>query len=222
MKDAKSKAGLILEDAKQRLPVETATAIEQVYGDIEHLNHFVKTAAAAIEANADLNAEAKRTARRKVLEQAARKLEVVKQKRSRSDMIEALEAKLADAPVDDDQSVLKFMREREIRDRLVGMTQAQILAQFGDSLFDGSNPLLTDAILNAPPGFDLLSEEILNKLRVSRAKRIKPELVSEIETVRKLNSTILHMLGLVKNELDGLRKKELYEVKGGLNVRPQR
>ena len=222
MKDAISKAGLILEDARQRLPVETAATIEQVYGDIEHLNQFVKMQAAAIEADADLNAQAKSTARRKLLEQAARKLEILKQKRSYTHKLEALEVKLAEAPVDEDQSVLKFMREKEIRDRLVGMTKAQILTQFGDSLFDGSNPLLIDAMLNAPAGFDLLPEEILNKLRVARAKRINPELVSEIDIMRKLNAKILHMLGLVKNELDNLRKKELFEVNGGLNVRPQR
>ena len=52
-------------------------------------------------------------------------------------------------------------------------------------------------------------EEILNKLRVVRAKRINPDLASEIEMVRKLNATILQMLSLVKNELDNLRKKEL-------------
>jgi hypothetical protein len=212
LKDAISKASLILEDARQQLPDETAAAIEQVYGDIEHLNQFIKTQAATIEADVDLNAQAKNTARRKLLEKAARKLEILKQKRSYTPQLEALEAKLADAPVDEDQSVLKFMREKEIRDRLVGMTKTQILTQFGDSLFDGSNPLLIDAILNAPAGFDLLPEEILDKLRVARAKRINPELVSKIEMMRKLNSKILHMLGLVKIELDDLRKKELYEV----------
>ena len=39
------------------------------------------------------------------------------------------------------------MREREIRDRLFIMTEAQILSHFGDSLFDGRNHLLMDAIL---------------------------------------------------------------------------
>jgi hypothetical protein len=209
MKDAISKTRLILEDAQQKLSVEAAVAIEQVYGDIEHLNNFIKAETQAIEADEVLNEEAKSTARRKVLEQAGRKLEVLKQKRIYSDLIKKLEAKITDAPVDEDQSLLKFMREREVRDRLVGMTKSQILSHFGDSLFDGSNLLLIDAILNTPPGFDLLPQDILNKLRVVRAKRINPELASEIEIVRKLNATILQMLSLVKNELDSLRKKEL-------------
>ncbi|UCE52399.1 MAG: hypothetical protein JSV31_24570 [Desulfobacterales bacterium] len=209
MKDAISKTRLILEDAQQKLPVEAAVAIEQVYGDIEHLNNFIKAETQAIEADEVLNEEAKSTARRKVLEQAGRKLEVLKQKRIYSDLIKKLEAKITDAPVDEDQSLLKFMREREVRDRLVGMTKSQILSHFRDSLFDGSNLLLIDAILNTPPGFDLLPQDILNKLRVVRAKRINPEMASEIEIVRKLNATILQMLSLVKNELDSLRKKEL-------------
>lgn len=209
MKDAISKTRLILEDAQQKLPVEAAVAIEQVYGDIEHLNNFIKTEIQTIEADEVLNEETKSTARRKVLEQAGRKLEVLKQKRIYSDLIKKLEAKITDAPVDEDQSLLKFMREREVRDRLVGMTKSQILSHFRDSLFDGSNLLLIDAILNTPPGFDLLPQDILNKLRVVRAKRINPEMASEIEIVRKLNATILQMLSLVKNELDSLRKKEL-------------
>jgi hypothetical protein len=209
MKDAISKTRLILEDAQQKLPVEAAVAIEQVYGDIKHLNNFIKAEIQAIEADEVLNEEAKSTARRKVLEQAGRKLEVLKQKRIYSDLIKKLEAKITDAPVDEDQSLLKFMREREVRDRLVGMTKSQILSHFRDSLFDGSNLLLIDAILNTPPGFDLLPQDILNKLRVVRAKRINPELASEIEIMRKLNATILQMLSLVKNELDSLRKKEL-------------
>lgn len=209
IEDAISKTRLILEDAQQKLPVEAAVAIEQVYGDIEHLNNFIKTEIQTIEADEVLNEETKSTARRKVLEQAGRKLEVLKQKRIYSDLIKKLEAKITDAPVDEDQSLLKFMREREVRDRLVGMTKSQILSHFRDSLFDGSNLLLIDAILNTPPGFDLLPQDILNKLRVVRAKRINPEMASEIEIVRKLNATILQMLSLVKNELDSLRKKEL-------------
>ncbi|UCE56179.1 MAG: hypothetical protein JSV31_12255, partial [Desulfobacterales bacterium] len=100
IEDAISKTRLILEDAQQKLPVEAAVAIEQVYGDIEHLNNFIKTEIQTIEADEVLNEETKSTARRKVLEQAGRKLEVLKQKRIYSDLIKKLEAKITDAPVD--------------------------------------------------------------------------------------------------------------------------
>ncbi len=74
---------------------------------------------------------------------------------------------------------------------------------------DGSNPLLIDAILNAPPGFELLAEEHLKRLRAVRAKTKAPRLTTETEFIGQFNSSILHMFGLVKKELDALRKKEL-------------
>ena len=89
------------------------------------------------------------------------------------------------------------------------MTEAQIKSHFGNSLFDGSNPLLVDAILNAPQGFEILSESILKKLRWSRAIRLNPELASEFEMAREMNSVIKKMITLVKKGLDSSRKKEL-------------
>ena len=204
-----SGARQIVEDAQAKLPVEAAAAIESVYGDIVNLNNYVNKELELIDNNRELSNTAKRTARRKVLEQAGRKLEVLKQKRIYSDSIEALEAKLADEPVDEDMPLLKFLRESEIRDRLAGMTKDQILSHFGESLLDGSNPLLIDAILNAPPGFELLPEDILKKLRVVRAKRRNPELASEIDILKRLENMIVKMFSRVKIELDALRKKEL-------------
>jgi len=204
-----SGARQIVEDAQAKLPAEAAAAIESVYGDIVNLNNYVNKELDLIENDRELRNSAKRTARRRVLEQAGRKLEVLKQKRIYSDSIEALEAKLADEPVDEDMPLLKFLRESEIRDRLAGMTKDQILSHFGDSLLDGSNPLLIDAILNAPPGFELLPEDILKKLRVVRAKRKNPELASEIETLKRLEYMIVKMFNRVKIELDTLRRKEL-------------
>jgi hypothetical protein len=101
------------------------------------------------------------------------------------------------------------MREREIRDRLFGMTEAQILSHFGESLFDGSNQLLLGAILNAPPGFEMLSESNLRKLRRSKAKRLATRLVGEPEVVQTVNASIMEIFSLAKKELDRLRKEEL-------------
>jgi hypothetical protein len=106
-------------------------------------------------------------------------------------------------------SVLKFMREREIRDRLFGMTEAQILSHFGASLFDGSNSLLLDAILNAPPGFEMLSESNLKRLRTIKASQMATRLVGEPQVVRGVNASIMEIFGFAKKELDRLRKEEL-------------
>jgi hypothetical protein len=89
------------------------------------------------------------------------------------------------------------------------MTEAQIKSHFGDSLFDGSNLLLLDAILNAPPGFELFPESTLRKLRWIRAIKLNPEVASELEMAREMNSVSKKMLTLVKKELDSSRIKEL-------------
>jgi hypothetical protein len=206
-----SKAHQILEDARQTLSVDMAASIEQVYSDIETLINFIKKEIDIIDNNMDLDEKAKRTARREVLENAGRKLEVVKTKRTYATLDTELEAKLLNAsvPAKGENSLLKFLREREIRDRLFGMTEAQIKSHFGDSLFDGSNPLLLDAILNAPPGFELFPESTLKKLRWIRAIKLYPEVASKLEMAREMNSVCKKMLTLVKKELDSSRIKEL-------------
>jgi len=204
-----SKIRQIVENAQETLPVESAAAIEGVYGDIVNLNNLIQKKLNRIENDDSLNTVAKKIARREVLEKAERKLEIIKTKRDYSSMIEAVETKVADEPFKKEASILKFIHEKEIRDRLVSMTERQIISHFGDSLFDGTNPLLVDAILNAPAGFEILPEEDLIKLREIRAKPMDPKAVSEIETVRNLDYVTMQIFNLIKDELDNLRKKEL-------------
>jgi hypothetical protein len=188
-----------------------AASIEQVYCDIETLINFINREIGIIENNMNLDESAKRAVRREVLENAGRQFEVIKTKRTYATLDEELEAKLLNSsvPGKDEDSLLKFFREREIRDRLFGMTEAQIKSHFGDSLFDGSNLLLLDAILNAPPGFELFPESTLKKLRWIRAIKLNPEVASELEMAREMNSVCKKMLTLVKKELDSSRIKEL-------------
>ena len=199
----------IVQDAQKTLPVESAAAIESVYGDILNLNNLINKKLKNIENDVNLSASAKRTAKRKLLEKARRELEALKSKKKYSSMIEDLESKLPDESMGKEESTLKFLREKEVRDRLVCMTERQILSHFGDSLFDGSNPLIIDAILNAPSGFEILSEKYLEKLTMVRVKKFDPEISAEIETVRNLQEVIFEMFNLVQDEMDKLRKKEL-------------
>ena len=204
-----SKARQMVKDAQNSLPVESAAAIESVYGDIVNLNNLISKKLIAIDNDITLSDISKKTARREIIEKAGRKLEILKSKRNYSSMIKELETKITDLPEKKEESVLRFLREKEIRDRLVGMTERQIISHFGDSLFDGSNPLLTDAILNAPAGFEILPEEDLQKLREIKVKKMDPQAAAEIETVRSLEYVIMQMFNLIKDELDKLRKNEL-------------
>jgi len=206
-----SKARQISEKARLILSVDMAASIEQIYSDIETLINFINREMDIIGNNRNLDESAKRTARREVLENAGRKFEIIKTKRTYAALDEELEAKLLNAPVPgkDEDSLLKFLREREIRDRLSGMTEAQIKSHFGNSLFDGSNLLLLDAILNSPPGFELFPESTLKKLRWIRAIKLNPEVASELEMAREMNSVGKRMLALVKKELDSSRIKQL-------------
>jgi len=206
-----SRVRQILEKAQVNLPVDMAASIEQVYGDIEILINFINKEIEIIENNRGLDASAKRNARREVLENAGRKFEVINTKRTYATLDQELESKLLNTsvPGKDENSLLKFLREREIRDRLFGMTEAQVKSHFGDSLFDGSNLLILDAILNAPPGFELLQESTLKKLRRIRAIKLNPEVASKLEMAREMNAVCRKMLNLVKKELDSSRLKEL-------------
>ena len=199
----------MVKDAQNSLPVESAAAIESVYGDIVNLNNLISKKLIAIDNDITLSELAKKTARREIIEKAGRKLEVLKSKKNYLSMIKELETKITEVPEKKEESVLKFLREKEIRDRLVGMTERQIISHFGDALFDRSNPLLTDAILNAPAGFEILPEEDLQKLREIKVKKMDPQVAAEIETVRSLEYVVMQMFNLVKDELDKLRKKEL-------------
>jgi hypothetical protein len=91
------------------------------------------------------------------------------------------------------------------------MTEAQILSHFGDSLFDGSNELLLDAILGTPSGFEILSEDVLSNLRIIKAKKIRPDITDKIDSVQELKTNTMQIFTLIKVELDNLRRKELPE-----------
>jgi hypothetical protein len=209
LKEAISKARKTLQKAQQMYSPESTAAVEQVYADIKNLNTFINYELELIESDRNLNDRAKSNERRKVFEQAARKLELLKEKRTKSALIEQLENKLADEPGTEDESVLKFLREREVRDRLYGMPPAQILSHFGKSLFDGSNRLLLDAILNAPSGFEMLPEDTIQELKEIRTQILKPEIAAELDMTRRLNNSIEQIFWFVKKELDRSRRKEL-------------
>jgi len=202
-----SRARRILMDAQQRLPAESAAALEQMYNDIVALRDFIDKELSAMEADSRLDALSKKAARRGVFEQAARKLEVIKAKRIKTD----LNVKIADMPpiTDPEEEVLQFLREKEVRDRLAGMTQAQILALFGESLVDETNPLLLKAILNSPEGFEPISKETVKKILRPRAAKISPEVASEPQTAPDLELMVAELFSLLKAELDSLRRKEL-------------
>lgn len=209
LKNVIALTGKLLKKAQQTLPDEAADAVQRLYTQITMLNNYINEEIENIEINSDLTDSAKKVARRKVLEKAGRKLEVLKAKKNYAALKRDLQAKLAAELSKDDDNIVKYLREREIRDRLAGLTPAQILSHFGEMLFDGSNLLLLDAILNAPLGFELLNEDTLNKLRLVRVKKISPEIASDLETVSELESIVGKMFVLVKKELDKLRMQEL-------------
>ena len=199
----------IVKDIQHDQPHELATVAENIYGELLNLINYIHKALVDIENDTEFDAKSKSNARRLLFEEAERKLEVLKDKKKYVFRLKPLETESTSLAPPNEDTIIKFMQEKEIRDRLVGMTERQIKSHFGESLFDGSNPLLIDAILNAPPGFELLAEEDLKRLRAVSAKTKAPQITTETEFVSRFNASILHMFGLVKNELDVLRQKEL-------------
>jgi hypothetical protein len=185
------KVQLLLEEAQQKLSKESVVVIERVYNDVVNINNFIKKKVVEAEKDKRLDSIQKRAAKREAFERAERKLEVLKDKRNYSAMIEKIEIKLEDGAKEEDGSILKFLQHREIRDRLVTMTEAQILSHFGDSLFDGSNEL--------------------SNLRIIKAKKIHPDITDKIDAVQELKSKTMQIFTLIKAELDDLRIKELPE-----------
>ena len=212
LKNALSRVYKTVKEAQKNYPVESANAIEQVSTDIENLNAFINREVDKIEFDSNLDDEGKSSERRKVLEQAGRKLEGLKEKRMKSDLIYDLEKKLIDKSGAKSDSVIQFLREREVRDRLQGLTSEQILSHFGESLFNGKNKLLLDAILNAPAGFEILPKETLQKLRDVRAKILNPEVAAQLDTIRRLNASMEKIFGVVQKEIDNKRRDELPEM----------
>ena len=206
-----SKIRNILEEARLNFSLDMTAPIEKLVGDIEKLINFINREIVIIESDRNLNHSERRAARRALLENAGRKLEVIKAKRSYTVLEDELKSQLLNAsePEKEENALLKFLREREVRDRLFGMTEAQIKSHFGDSLFDGSNLLLMDAILNAPPGFEQFPQSTLNKLRWIRAVKLNPEMASQLEMAREMNSISKTILKFVKKELDSARLREI-------------
>jgi len=204
-----AKANFIFKDAQQRLTVQSADAVEKVCISIENLNNFLNQEMDRIEQDPKLSYRERSNARRGAVEQAGRKLEVLKDRSNYSNLVQDSSPGLPEASAQEEDDLLKFMREREIRDRLFGMTEAQILSHFGESLFDGRNQLLLDAILNAPPGFEMLSESNLRTLRRIRAKTRSEKAVAEPQDGYTAADSIMEIFLLAKKELDHLRKEEL-------------
>lgn len=206
-----SRVRRIFLDAQPRLSAESATALEQVVNDIIALKDFVAKALSAVQADSSLNALSKKAARRGVFEQAARRLEVIKAKSRDTELnVKFSDTPAITAPEDD---LLQFMREKEVRDRLCGMTEAQILSLFGESLFNETNPLLLNAILNSPEGFEPVSKEIVKKIQQSQAAKISPQALAEAAgepgAVANLASMLEELFSRLKVELDSLRRNEL-------------
>lgn len=195
--------------AQKILPEDVAASVEKVYNDILLMRNFTMNEFQRIQDDANLSKNDRDTARRRILEKAITKLEILKSRRSASDLINKLEAKLSEDPGEAGNRLLKFLKEREIRDRLSGMTESQILSHFEKSLLDGSNQALLDAILNAPAGFEMISKEMLKKLKRVRGKHLYPEIMAQLEAMQEMNAIIAKMFTLVRAELDKLRKKYL-------------
>jgi len=66
-----------------------------------------------------------------------------------------------------------------------------------------------NAILNAPPGFEMLSEQNLRKLRRIKANNLIKMPGRKPEGDRSANASIIEIFSLAKKELDRLRKNEL-------------
>jgi len=209
LKDVISKANLMLTDAQQHLAIQEADSVEKVYISIVNLNNFINKEMERIENDPKLSHGKRSTARRGVIEQAGRKLEVLKDRSNYSELIQESETAIPEPPKEDDNAIIKFLREREIRDRLFNMTEAQILSHFGESLFDGKNQLLLNAILNAPPGFEMLSEKNLRKLRRLKARTLTKNGAAKPKFDSTANALIVKIFWLTKSELDRLRKDEL-------------
>jgi hypothetical protein len=185
--------------AQKILPEDVAASVEKVYNDILLMRNFAMNEFQRIQDDANLSENDRNVTRRQILEKAITKLEILKSKRSASDLINKLEAKLSEDPGERGDRLLKFMKEREIRDRLAGMTESQILSHFEKSLMDGSNQALLDAIL----------KEMQKKLRRVRGKHLYPEIVAQLEAMQEMNTFIVKMFTIVRAELDKLRRKYL-------------
>ena len=206
-----STARSILTDAQQSLSAESAGAIERVNDDIVALKDFVAKGLSAVAGDSSLDAVSQKAARRGVFEQAGRKLEAIKANWRSAGTGETLDDKVsgAPAPTTAEDDLLQFLREKEVRDRLSGMTEAQILNLVEESLHDDTHSLLLTAILNSPDGFEPVSKEICKKIQQAMAGKMSLPVAGKPQTPPKLASRVEELFSLLKTELDHLRRNEL-------------
>jgi hypothetical protein len=206
-----STARRILIDAQQSLSAESAAAIERVYDDIVALKELIAKGLYAVEGDSSLDAVSKKAARRGVFEQAGRKLEAIKANWRSAGPGETLNVKLSGtpAPTTAEDDLLQFLREKEVRDRLSGMTEAQILYIVEQSLHDATDPLLLKAILNSPAGFEPVSKETVKKIQQNLTGKTSPPVAGKPQTPPESASRVEELFSLFKTELDRLRRNEL-------------
>jgi hypothetical protein len=89
-----AKIELLLEEAQQKLSEDSVAVIERIYRDAVNINNFIKKKVADAEKDKNLDSIQKKAAKREAFERAERKLEVLKDKRDYSAMIEKIEIKL--------------------------------------------------------------------------------------------------------------------------------
>jgi hypothetical protein len=89
-----AKIELLLEEAQQKLSNESVAVIEKIYRDVVNINKFIKKKVTDAEKDTNLDSIQKKAAKREAFERAERKLEVLKDKRNYSAMIEKIEIKL--------------------------------------------------------------------------------------------------------------------------------
>ena len=86
--------------AQKILPEDVAASVEKVYNDILLMRNFAMNEFQRIEDDANLSENDRNVSRRQILEKAITKLEILKSKRSASDLINKLEAKLSEDPAE--------------------------------------------------------------------------------------------------------------------------
>jgi|GEM_PF-4068680 len=105
-------------------------------------------------------------------------------------MIQQLREKLSYRPADTTDTVVRHLRQREIRDRLYGHDGISIEAQYGEGLRSGRLDDVLDAIEHAPSAFPLLPPDKLEELVSLRQKRLYPELYTELQKLEMVNRAI--------------------------------
>jgi len=206
-----AKARHLLKDVQLSGSVESVAVIERMYNDIVVLKEFICQEISAVESDPSLDATSKKAAKRSVFEEAGRKLEYIKSQKLYAELGDPKQARASEKPAaaENISAVLQFLREKEVRDRLCAMTDTQIHSLFGESLYDGSNPLLLNAILNSPTGFEPVSREILKKMQRASAQKGRPAAAEEGLQASNLSAIVEEMFSLVKKKLDNLRRNEL-------------